>query len=94
MQSAKILQLSSYYLKRADGNGITLVNLGVGPSNAKTATDHIVVFRPHAGLMVCPCAELHSSQNVADFVPTHAYVREDKILAGDLPVWLPIPPVA
>ena len=81
-------------LKRADGNGITLANIGVGLTKAKTATEHTVVFRPHAWLMVSHCAELRSMQNVADFVPAHASVREDKVLADDLPVWIPIPPVA
>ena len=81
-------------LKRADGNGITLVNIRVGSTNAKIATEHTVVFRPYAWLMVSHCAELRSIQNVADFVPAHASVREDKVLADDLPVWIPIPPVA
>ena len=88
-------------LKRADGNGITLVNIRVGSTNAKTATEHTVtatehtvVFRPYAWLMVSHCAEQRSIQNVADFVPAHASVREDKVLADDLPVWIPIPPVA
>ena len=44
----KMPQMPTYHLKRADGQGITLVNIGVGPSNAKTATDHIAVLRPHA----------------------------------------------
>ena len=46
-RSSKLPQMPSYHLKRSDGNGITLVNIGVGPSNAKTATDHIAVLRPH-----------------------------------------------
>ena len=48
-QSTKTPQMPSYHLKRPDGNGITLVNIGVGPSNAKTATDHIAVLRPKHG---------------------------------------------
>ncbi len=93
-QSTKTPQMPSYHLKRADGNGITLVNIGVGPSNAKTATDHIAVLRPHAWLMVGHCAGLRSSQNLGDFVLAHAYVREDKVLDDDLPVWVPIPALA
>ena len=93
-QSAKIPQMPSYHLKRADGNGITLVNIGVGPSNAKTATDHIAVLRPHAWLMVGHCAGLRSGQNLGDFVLAHAYMREDKVLDDDLPVWVPIPALA
>ncbi|MCB1331331.1 MAG: AMP nucleosidase, partial [Maritimibacter sp.] len=83
-----------YHLKRADGSGISLVNIGVGPSNAKTATDHIAVLRPHAWLMVGHCAGLRNSQALGDFVLAHGYLREDKVLDDDLPTWVPIPPLA
>ena len=91
---AKLPQMPTYHLKRADQSGITLVNIGVGPSNAKTATDHIAVLRPHAWLMVGHCAGLRNSQQLGDFVLAHAYLREDKVLDDDLPVWVPIPPLA
>ena len=91
---AKLPQMPTYHLKRADGNGITLVNIGVGPSNAKTATDHIAVLRPHAWLMVGHCAGLRNSQSLGDFVLAHAYLREDHVLDDDLPVWVPIPALA
>ena len=91
---AKMPQMPAYHLKRADGDGITLVNIGVGPSNAKTATDHIAVLRPHAWLMVGHCAGLRNSQSLGDFVLAHAYLREDHVLDDDLPVWVPIPPLA
>lgn len=91
---AKAPQMPSYHLKRADGNGITLVNIGVGPSNAKTATDHIAVLRPHAWIMVGHCAGLRNSQALGDFVLAHAYVREDQVLDADLPPWVPIPALA
>lgn len=87
-------QMPTYHLKRADGSGITLVNIGVGPSNAKTATDHIAVLRPHAWVMVGHCAGLRNSQNLGDFVLAHAYLREDHVLDDDLPVWVPIPALA
>ncbi|SPF79717.1 AMP nucleosidase [Pseudoprimorskyibacter insulae] len=90
----KMPQMPTYHLKRANGSGITLVNIGVGPSNAKTATDHIAVLRPHAWLMVGHCAGLRSSQSLGDFVLAHAYLREDKVLDDDLPVWVPIPALA
>jgi AMP nucleosidase len=92
--STKIPQMPTYHLKRADGNGITLVNIGVGPSNAKTATDHIAVLRPHAWLMVGHCAGLRNSQSLGDFCLAHAYLREDHVLDDDLPVWVPIPALA
>ena len=91
---ARLPQMPSYHLKRADGSGITLVNIGVGPSNAKTATDHIAVLRPHSWLMVGHCAGLRNSQRLGDFVLAHAYLREDKVLDDDLPVWVPIPALA
>lgn len=91
---AKLPQMPTYHLKRANGSGITLVNIGVGPSNAKTATDHIAVLRPHAWLMVGHCAGLRNSQRLGDFVLAHAYLREDHVLDDDLPVWVPIPALA
>ncbi len=91
---AKLPQMPTYHLKRAQGAGITLVNIGVGPSNAKTATDHIAVLRPHAWLMVGHCAGLRNSQRLGDFVLAHAYLREDHVLDDDLPVWVPIPALA
>ncbi len=93
-QPPKLPQMPSYHLKRAGNAGITLVNIGVGPSNAKTATDHIAVLRPHAWLMVGHCAGLRNSQRLGDFVLAHAYLREDHVLDDDLPCWVPIPPLA
>lgn len=92
--SLKMPQMPTYHLKRADGSGITLVNIGVGPSNAKTATDHIAVLRPHAWIMVGHCAGLRNSQALGDFVLAHAYLREDNVLDTDLPPWVPIPALA
>ena len=93
-ETMKMPQMPTYHLKRANGGGITLVNIGVGPSNAKTATDHIAVLRPHAWLMVGHCAGLRNTQALGDFVLAHAYLREDHVLDDDLPVWTPIPALA
>ncbi|AZQ65770.1 AMP nucleosidase [Silicimonas algicola] len=90
----KLPQMPTFHLKREGGAGITLVNIGVGPSNAKTATDHIAVLRPHAWLMVGHCAGLRNSQRLGDFVLAHGYLREDHVLDDDLPVWMPIPALA
>ncbi len=87
-------QMPAYHFKRADKNGITLVNIGIGPSNAKTATDHIAVLRPRAWLMVGHCAGLRNTQNLGDYVLAHAYLREDQVLDDDLPVWVPVPALA
>lgn len=93
-EPARAPQMPTYHLKRADGAGITLVNIGVGPSNAKTATDHIAVLRPHAWVMVGHCAGLRNTQRLGDFVLAHGYLREDHVLDDDLPVWMPIPALA
>jgi AMP nucleosidase len=90
----RLPQMPGYHLMRADRSGITMVNIGVGPSNAKTITDHIAVLRPHAWLMIGHCAGLRSSQQLGDYVLAHAYVREDHVLDEELPLWVPIPALA
>ncbi|MDP3371932.1 MAG: AMP nucleosidase [Candidatus Paracaedibacteraceae bacterium] len=87
-------QMPAYHLKRADGQGITFINIGVGPSNAKTITDHLAVLRPHCWLMLGHCAGLRSTQNLGDYVLAHGYVREDHVLDQDLPLWIPVPALA
>lgn len=84
-------QMPAYHLKRADGMGITLINIGVGPSNAKTITDHVAVLRSHAWLMLGHCAGLRNSQKLGDYVLAHAYVRDDNVLDDAVPIWVPIP---
>jgi AMP nucleosidase len=90
----RLPQMPGYHLIRADGSGITMVNIGVGPANAKTITDHIAVLRPHAWLMLGHCAGLRNTQQLGDYVLAHGYVREDHVLDEDLPLWVPIPPLA
>jgi AMP nucleosidase len=87
----RLPQMPAYHLIRPGTAGITMVNIGVGPSNAKTITDHIAVLRPHAWLMLGHCAGLRNSQRLGDYVLAHAYVREDHVLDADLPAWVPIP---
>lgn len=87
-------QMPAYHLKRPDGEGITFINIGVGPSNAKNITDHLAVLRPHCWLMVGHCAGLRRSQLLGDYVLAHAYVREDHVLDQDLPLSVPIPALA
>ena len=90
----RLPQMPAYHLMREDGTGITMVNIGVGPANAKTITDHIAVLRPHAWIMLGHCAGLRNSQALGDYVLAHGYVREDHVLDEDLPLWVPIPPLA
>jgi AMP nucleosidase len=90
----RLPQMPAYHLVRPDRSGITMVNIGVGPANAKTITDHIAVLRPHAWLMLGHCAGLRNTQQLGDYVLAHGYVREDHVLDEDLPLWVPIPPLA
>ncbi len=94
----RLPQMPAYHLVRHDTrgqhNGITMVNIGVGPANAKNITDHIAVLRPHVWLMLGHCAGLRNSQALGDYVLAHAYVRDDHVLDDDLPLWVPIPALA
>jgi len=90
----RLPQMPAYHLVRADGCGITMVNIGVGPANAKTITDHIAVLRPHAWIMLGHCAGLRNTQQLGDYVLAHGYVREDHVLDEELPLWVPIPALA
>ncbi len=76
------------------GTGITQVNIGVGPSNAKTVCDHLAVLRPQAWLMIGHCGGLRGSQKIGDYVLGHAYLRDDHVLDKALPPEIPIPPIA
>ena len=91
---ARLPQMPAYHLVRHDGSGITMVNIGVGPANAKTMTDHIAVLRSHAWIMLGHCAGLRTTQQLGDYVLAHAYVREDHVLDEELPLWVPIPALA
>ncbi|WP_394787884.1 AMP nucleosidase [Rhodoferax sp.] len=91
---SRLPQMPGYHLVRADNAGITMVNIGVGPANAKNITDHIAVLRPHAWIMVGHCAGLRNSQQLGDYVLAHGYVREDHVLDEELPLWVPIPALA
>jgi AMP nucleosidase len=87
-------QMPAYHLVAENGTGITLVNIGVGPSNAKTITDHLAVLRPEAWLMIGHCGGLRESQRIGDYVLAHAYLRDDHILDAVLPPSVPIPAIA
>lgn len=87
-------QMPAYHLKRSDGSGITMINIGVGPSNAKTITDHVAVLRPHTWLMLGHCAGLRNTQKLGDYALAHGYLRLDNVLNKDLPPEIPIPALA
>jgi len=87
-------QMPAYHLMAPDRMGITLVNIGVGPSNAKTITDHLAVLRPEAWLMIGHCGGLRPTQKIGDFVLAHAYLRDDHVLDSVLPPEIPLPAIA
>jgi AMP nucleosidase len=87
-------QMPAYHLIAKNGEGITLVNIGVGPSNAKTICDHLAVMRPEAWLMIGHCGGLRPSQTIGDYVLAHAYLRDDHVLDDVLPIEIPIPAIA
>ncbi|MES2895033.1 MAG: AMP nucleosidase [Pseudomonadota bacterium] len=87
-------QMPAYHLMAEGRTGITLVNIGVGPSNAKTVTDHLAVMRPQAWIMIGHCGGLRGSQTIGDYVLAHAYLRDDHVLDDVLPPEIPIPPIA
>ena len=87
-------QMPAFHLVEPGDRGITLVNIGTGPSNARTITDHVAVLRPHAWLMLGHCAGLRNTQRLGDYVLAHGYVREDHVLDQELPLWIPVPALA
>jgi AMP nucleosidase len=70
--------------------GLTMVNIGVGTSNAKTITDHLAVLRPDLVLMIGHCAGLRNHQEIGDLVLATAFVRDDHVLDEMLPLSVPV----
>jgi AMP nucleosidase len=87
-------QMPAWHLTSPNRRGITLINIGVGPSNAKTICDHLAVMRPHAWLMIGHCGGLRESQRIGDYVLAHAYLRDDHVLDSVLPPDIPVPSIA
>ena len=87
-------QMPAWHLIDKDGRGITLINIGVGPANAKNICDHLAVLRPEAWLMIGHCGGLRESQSIGDYVLAHAYLRDDHVLDAVLPPDIPIPSIA
>jgi AMP nucleosidase len=91
---ARMPQMPAYHLTRPDHNGISIVNIGVGPSNARNISDHIAVLRPSTWIMLGHCAGLRDTQKLGDYVLAHGYVRDDHVLDNELPLWVPVPALA
>src|ERR1700751_964926 len=90
----RLPQMPAFHLVEPRDRGITLINIGTGPSNARNITDHVAVLRPHAWLMLGHCAGLRNTQRLGGYVLAHGYVREDHVLDRELPLFVPIPALA
>jgi AMP nucleosidase len=83
-------QMPAWHHQRPGRAGVSIVNIGVGPSNAKTITDHLAVLRPDLVLMIGHCAGLRNHQEVGDLVLASAYMRDDHVLDDMLPLSVPV----
>lgn len=86
------VQMPAFHHTLPDHKGVTLINMGVGPSNAKTITDHVAVLRPDAMIMVGHCGGLRNHQDIGDFVMATGFMRADGVLDDILPLNIPITP--
>ncbi len=86
------VQMPAYHHVQEDGRGVSLVEIGVGPSNAKTITDHLAVLRPDLMLMIGHCGGLRNHQKLGDFVLATSYLRADHVLDDVLPTTVPVIP--
>lgn len=89
---SRSVQMPAYHYQLPDNRGFSLVNIGVGPSNAKTISDHAAVLRPDAMVMVGHCGGLRNHQEIGDFVLATGFMREDGVLDDVLPLNIPITP--
>lgn len=85
-------QMPAYHHQEGQNAGLSIVNIGVGPSNAKNFTDHVAVLRPDAVLMVGHCAGVRNHQEIGDFVLASGYMRADRLLDEALPTSVPLAP--
>jgi AMP nucleosidase len=83
-------QMPAWHHAQPDRAGLTMINIGVGPSNAKTITDHLAVLRPDLVLMIGHCAGLRNHQEVGDLVLATSYLRDDRVLDDVLPLNVPV----
>jgi len=86
-------QMPRFDLITAGGDGITMINIGVGPSNAKTITDCLAVLRPEAWIMIGHCAGMDGRMRIGDLILGNAYERHDHILDRQVVSSTPIPAI-
>lgn len=92
VQPDRQVQMPAYHHKLPDNKGFSIVNIGIGPSNAKTISDHVAVLRPDAMIMVGHCGGLRNHQDIGDFVLATGFMRDDGVLDDVLPLNIPITP--
>lgn len=83
-------QMPAWHHMQPDQAGLTMINIGVGPSNAKTITDHLAVLRPDLVLMIGHCGGLRNHQEIGDLVLATAFLRDDRVLDDVLPLGVPV----
>src|SRR5580658_9578406 len=83
-------QMPAWHYRLPGRAGLTMINIGVGPSNAKTITDHLAVLRPDLVLMIGHCGGLRNHQAIGDLVLATAYMRDDRVLDDVLPLSVPV----
>ncbi|HSZ47007.1 MAG TPA: hypothetical protein VK823_16845 [Streptosporangiaceae bacterium] len=83
-------QMPAWHYELPGRAGVTMINIGVGPSNAKTLTDHLAVLRPDLVLMIGHCGGLRNHQEIGDLVLATAYMRDDRVLDDVLPLSVPV----
>jgi AMP nucleosidase len=86
------VQMPAWHQRAPAGDGVSLVNIGVGPANAKTITDHLAVLRPDTMTMIGHCGGLRNHQRPGDFVLATSYLRADRVLDEVLPPTVPVIP--
>lgn len=86
------VQMPAWHHRTPAGDGVSLVNIGVGPSNAKTITDHVAVLRPDTMMMIGHCGGLRNHQDLGEFVLATSYLRADHVLDEALPTTVPVIP--
>lgn len=79
--SVTLPQMPAYSLVGANRQGITLVNIGVGASNAKTMADHLCVLRPKYAMMLGHCGGLKAEHAIGDYIvgDNHLMIDFDNI---------------
>ncbi len=72
-------QMPAVHVKRKRKPSISMVNIGVGPSNASNFARHVAVLRPELVMMLGHCAGLRETQNTDRYILADNYYRDDKV---------------